>query len=78
MRRHTLAAILGLAGAFLYGGHATAAAPENCDRTCLNAAMNEYLTALARARSEPHATCADARFTENGMQLKLGDGLGAP
>ena len=75
MRRHTLVAILGLGSAFLSGGHATAAAPENCDRTCLNAAMNEYLTALIAHDPHRMRLAPDARFTENGMQLELGDGL---
>jgi hypothetical protein len=50
------------------------AAPA-CDRACLEGFVHRYLAALAA--HDPHLApfSRDARFTENGQKLELGDGL---
>ena len=51
------------------------AAPEDCDRNCLNALAEQYLTAL-KAHDPARAPLAkSARYSENGVELPLPDGL---
>jgi hypothetical protein len=52
---------------------ATAAA--SCDRACLEGFVSQYLDALAAHDPHRMAFARDARFTENGQKLELGDGL---
>jgi hypothetical protein len=46
-----------------------------CDRTCLEGLMDQYLTALQA--HDPHGLplAANARYTENSVRLRLGDGV---
>ena len=46
-----------------------------CDRTCLEGLMEQYLGALFAHDPARLSTTPDVRFTENGQQLELGDGL---
>jgi hypothetical protein len=56
-------------------GAATGVAPPTCDRACLNGMIDAYLKALAAKDPSKLPLTKDARFTENGVTLKLGDGL---
>lgn len=49
--------------------------PPVCDRACLNGMIDKYLAALAAKDPGRLPLTKDARFTENGQTLKLGDGL---
>jgi hypothetical protein len=70
-----------LAAAFALGLAGTAQAapapitPPTCDRACLEGMIDKYLGALAAKDPSRMPLTRDARFTENGQELKLGDGL---
>jgi hypothetical protein len=54
-----------------------AAADAKCDRACLNALVDQYLAAMV-AHDPSHLPVAKTvKFTEDGVPLKLGDGLWA-
>jgi len=46
-----------------------------CDRTCLEGLVEQYLGALFAHDPARLSMTADVRFTENGQQLELGEGL---
>jgi len=52
-----------------------AAAKGSCDRACLKKVGEEYLQALAAKDLKRLPLAATVRFTENGSELALGDGL---
>jgi len=55
--------------------HAAGASPADCDRTCLTSLAEQYLTAL-KAHDPGRAPLAPgARYSENGVELPLPDGL---
>jgi hypothetical protein len=57
-------------------GPAQSADPTSaCDRTCLNGLVNEYLLAMVAHDPSRLRTTSSVRFTENNVELKLGDGL---
>jgi hypothetical protein len=63
--------------ALLLGGWAaprSARAAETCDRACLEGFVNQYLAALAAGDPSKLPLAPNARYTENGQALKLGDG----
>jgi hypothetical protein len=47
----------------------------DCDRACLNGFMNKFRAALVEHDPSRLPLTKDARYTENGQELKLGDGL---
>jgi hypothetical protein len=47
----------------------------SCDRACLEDFVHQYLDALAAHDPQRVPFARDARFTENGQKLELGDGL---
>ena len=47
----------------------------DCDRACLNAFVDQYLAALVAHDPSRLPLARDVRFTENGQELELGDGL---
>ena len=60
---------------FLAGTGRVVAQNGSCDRQCLERFVDRYLDALAK--HDPHAVrvSSNARFTENGQRLAIGDGL---
>lgn len=46
-----------------------------CDRTCLLAIVDHYITALVARNPDQAPFATNARFTENTVELELGDGL---
>lgn len=56
-------------------GTAPAAAP--CDRACLEGYVDRYLDAMLAHEAAPTLFAPGCRFTENGIQLPLGEGLWA-
>ena len=69
------AAALGIAGLALAPRAARAAAASRCDRACLDGFVDQYLAALVAHDPGRLPLTRDVRFTENGQQLVLGDGL---
>lgn len=53
-------------------------AAEPCDRACLEGFVNQYLDALAAHDPSKLPLTKNARYTENGQTLKLGDGMWGP
>ena len=51
----------------------TAAGP--CDRACLEGFVDRYLDALAARDPKQLPLTANAKYTENGQKLNLGDGI---
>ncbi|MGB6452568.1 MAG: hypothetical protein WBE92_17600 [Steroidobacteraceae bacterium] len=62
------------AGAFA-PRQASAAPAASCDRACLEGFVDQYLGALAAHDPGRLTVARDAKFTENGQHLELGDGL---
>ncbi len=52
-----------------------AAASDPCDRACLEGHVNRYLAAMVAHNPNQLPLARDVRFTENGQELRLGDGL---
>ena len=80
----TLAAIIAATGLLAGPAQAVDAAPAAavplpvppvCDRACLEGMIDAYLQAMVAHDPSKLPLTADARFTENGSELKLGDGL---
>lgn len=61
------------AGFALGQGRGPATGP--CDRACLEGFLNQYLEALVAHAPGRLPVTADVRFTENDVELKLGEGL---
>lgn len=82
MRVHLVSSALATAFAALALGatgiaprQAYAASAAACDRTCLQGFVDQYLNALLAHDPGRLPVTKDVRFTENGQQLELGDGL---
>jgi len=50
-------------------------AAERCDRACLHASLDTYLGALAKHDPSSLPVAAHVKFTENGTEMKLGEGF---
>ena len=48
---------------------------ENCDRACLQGFVDSYLDALAKHDPSKLPVAPAVKFTENGKELKLGEGF---
>jgi len=57
---------------------ATHAQNTACDRACLEGFVNQYLEALVARDPSRLPLTRTAKYTENGVQLKLGDGMWGP
>jgi hypothetical protein len=69
---------LRLAAAVLCAGYVvtgSAAQSNACDRECLDAFVDRYLDALAKHDPSAVPLAPNARFTENGQRLAIGDAL---
>jgi hypothetical protein len=55
-------------------GNAAAAAPD-CDRACLEGFVNQYLAAVVAHDPSRLPLAKSVRYTENGVTMKLGDGM---
>jgi hypothetical protein len=67
-----IALLCGVPGAL---AQAITTASASCDRPCLDALMDRYLAALVKHDPRALPLTRDVRFTEDGVELKLGDGL---
>ena len=60
------------------GGNVSAKAEqvkENCDRECLRGFMTKYLDALVAQKPEDVPVAHNMRYTENTVDIKLGEGI---
>ncbi len=77
--RRTLAAlgaVLGvLAGAGAASAQPAAIAPPTCERACLIGFVDRYLDALVAHDPSRLPLIKDVKYTENGAELQLGDGI---
>ena len=64
---------------FLVGlpAHPSSAPQAQCDRACLNALVDQYLAAMVAHDPSQLPLAKNVKFTEDGVPLKLGDGLWA-
>jgi hypothetical protein len=74
MQRRILVAAATLLIATIPGAQ-PAAASDVCDRACLEGMVNRYIDALVAHDPARLPLAVDARFTENGQELRFGDGL---
>ena len=77
IRACAAALVLGLAA---FAGPGASAQPggvplpaQSCQRACLEGFVDKYLQAMADGKVDPALFAANARFTENGVQLPLGN-----
>jgi len=59
----------------LFGASAACAAAADCDRECLRGFITQYLDALAAHNPSALPLSPKARFTEDSVEMHLGDGL---
>ena len=59
----------------LIGASAACAAAADCDRECLRGFITQYLDALVAHNPAALPLEAKARFTEDSVEMRLGDGL---
>ncbi|HEV2701114.1 MAG TPA: nuclear transport factor 2 family protein [Steroidobacteraceae bacterium] len=64
-----------LAGLLLVGAAGSAQAATNCDRACLEGFVDRYFDALLAHDPSRVPLAAGVRYTEDGQQLAIGDGL---
>jgi hypothetical protein len=69
--RYSLAAAMALGGALA----AQTSLAQDCDRACLEAWVDRYLDAVVANDPSAVAMTRDVRFTENGVELAIGDAL---
>jgi hypothetical protein len=76
IRGGALVAVAGLVLTSLTLPHGVAkAASSSCDRTCLEGFVDQYLDAMLAHDPKRAPFAPDAKLTENGQRLELGDGL---
>jgi len=51
------------------------AGQDSCDRACLEKYVDQYLDAMISHEPSPSLFAGDCKFTEDGVQLQLGEGL---
>jgi hypothetical protein len=64
-----------LAVALIAAGTTLPAAAQNCDRACLRGFVTQYLDAMLTHDPAKLPVSSEARFTEDGVEMKLGEGL---
>jgi hypothetical protein len=69
--------LMAVAALTAFMGAAQAAGPS-CDRACLEGFVDQYLAALVASDPAKLPLAKNARYTENGQELKLGDGMWGP
>src|ERR1700722_7921578 len=54
---------------------ASAAASNDCDRSCLNGFVDQYMAAVAAHDPSKLPHTANVRYSENNVEMPLGEGL---
>lgn len=75
--RNLLRALLLFAGAMLLLSTSSARASDECGRSCLDGMVDNYIAAMVAHDPGRLPLARHVVFTENGVQLRLGDGLWA-
>ena len=75
MKTSSRVALLALLGPAVIGGSATAADSKSCDQACLTGVVDTYMTAMLAHDPAKAKLAKGARYTENGVELPLPDGL---
>jgi hypothetical protein len=76
MKRMVALAAHGAAAFLIFTGfHIPALAADKCDRACLNDFAEKYISAMAAHDPSKAPFAKNARYTENGVELPLPDGL---
>jgi len=73
LRGAVLAAVVGLAVPALAQPGGVPLPEQSCQRACLEGFVDRYLQAMADGNVDPALFAPGARFTENGVQLPLGN-----
>ncbi len=69
------ALVFGLAIASLIGPRPALGKARDCDRVCLNGFVDQYMAAVAAHDPSKLAHSANVRYTENNVEMPLGEGL---
>ena len=77
MKRHIVKIALIVVATFAVFGAPTARASDVCGRTCLDGLVDQYIAAMVAHDPGRLPLARHVQFTENGIQLRLGDGLWA-
>lgn len=75
MQRTVLASTLSTLGLFTALGSSPAALAQDCDRACLEGMVERYFDAVIDNNPAALPIAPNAKFTEDGQRLMIGDGL---
>ena len=75
VRHLLLGAVAALSLGLLHAPAQAAAAGAGCDRACMNDIVEKYLSAMAAHNPAKGPIAKTARYTENGQEMKLPDGI---
>ncbi len=75
VRQLLLGAVTALSLGLLHAPAQAAAAGGGCDRACLNDVVEKYLAAMATHNPAKGPIAKTVRYTENGQEMKLPDGI---
>jgi hypothetical protein len=67
--------VLAVAITWLAGAPQTSAKSNDCDRACLNEFVDQYMAAVAAHDPSKLPLSANARYSENNVEMKVGEGL---
>jgi hypothetical protein len=67
--------VLAVAITWLAGAPQTSAKSNDCDRACLNEFVDQYMAAVAAHDPSKLPLSANARYSENNVEVKVGEGL---
>ncbi len=67
--------IIGIFAAILVGGNVSTHAADPCDRACLKSYIDKVLDGMIAHNPNQLMLAKDVRYTENGVELGLGDGM---
>ena len=73
MQKGKLLAVIAVGFALLSMAGGTARAADPCDRACLQGHIDQVLAAMIAHNPGQLAFSRTARYTENGVELRIGD-----
>jgi hypothetical protein len=73
--RHVLPIRMAALAVIAAAASSASAAPAACDRSCLEKLLDTYLAAMARNAPADVARTGTARYTENGQEMPIGEGI---
>ncbi len=66
---------IGIYAAILFGCNVSTHAADPCDHACLESYIDKVLAAMIARNPNQLMLAKDVRYTENGVELRLGDGM---